>query len=57
MTLIPVIKKRSRLCGVAKYWGGLLNPKAHYYVQRTESNQRTIIVSKLIANHHLEKQA
>lgn len=33
--LIPVVVKRSRLSGVSfKYWGGVLNPQAHYYVQK-----------------------
>lgn len=42
MTLIPVIQKRSRLTHVSKYWGGLLNPKARYYVKRMESNTNPI---------------
>jgi hypothetical protein len=37
MTLIPVVVKHNRIHSTMKYWGGVLNPNAHYYVQKIES--------------------
>jgi hypothetical protein len=37
MTLVAVVVKRSRARNTFTYWGGILNPKAAYYVRRVTS--------------------
>jgi hypothetical protein len=38
-TLIPVIKKCNRLKTGIKCWGGLLNIKKHYYVEKFKDKE------------------